>query len=281
MKTLTTKTRVVLFAALVAIITLHSCKKENTTPSGNNNNTPKPAPSVNNFILVNQGLIDGMSAYISSNKNSFKYQSAEQAFGSCGSVIIDTSKQPFTKIWDFGSGCTGSDGHYRAGQIVITYNSTNYRIAGDTATLSFNGYTLDSVAYAGGMSLTSYTDGSGYLNFAQNINVTATLDAVNYPMTGSLNWQWIQGMSTGVDVQFSTTGSFSGYDKNRNTQVITITNPLLKNFATPNCNYFVQGDVQVVTSGSSTETLDFGNGSSCSGAYTEVVGTDTTTLYQK
>jgi len=279
MKTLKTKTRVVLFAALVAIATLHSCKKENTNPSGNNNTAP--APSVNNFVLVNQGVIDAMTAYMSSNKSSFKSESAEQAFGSCGSVTIDTSKQPYTKIWNFGSGCTGSDGHYRAGQIVITYNSTNYRIAGDTATLTFNAYTLDSGTYSGGMSLISYTDGSGYLNFAQNINTTVTINSIAYPITGSLNWQWIKGIDSTQDIQFSATGTLNGYDNKHNNQAITITSPLLKNFATPNCNYFVQGDVTVVTNGSATETLDFGNGTSCSGAYTETVGTTTTTYYQK
>ncbi len=277
MKTLTIKTFAVLLTAFAAITMLNSCKKE-ATPS---TSTTAPAPSVNNFVMVNQGLLDGI-AYISSNKNSFKYESSEQVFGSCGSVTIDTSKQPFTKIWNFGSGCTGSDGHYRAGQIVVSYNSSNYRQAGDTAILTFNSFVIDTLTFTGGMNITSYTDGSGYINFTQTLNTTMTVNSIAYPITGSMNWQWIQGINNNPaqNIQFSVTGSLNGYDKNKNSQVSTITSPLLRNFATAGCNYFVQGDVTVVTSGSTTAYVDYGNGTSCAGTFTETIGTTTTTYHQ-
>jgi hypothetical protein len=279
MKTLTFKTFAVLLIAFSVITMLGSCKKESSNPLTSTN---APATSVNNFVLINQGLIDGMTSFISSNKNSFKYESSEDAFGSCGSLSIDTLKQPYTKIWNFGAGCTGHDGHYRAGQIVITYNSSNYRQAGDTASVTFNSFVLDSVTYTGGMTITSYTDGSGYINFSQAINATMTVSGTGYPVTGTLNWQWIKGINNqpAQNIQFSVTGSVNGFDKNKNAQTVTITSALLRNFATTGCNYFVEGDVTVATAGSATEYVDYGNGTSCSGTYTVTVN-GTPTTYQQ
>ena len=197
-------------------------------------------------------------------------------------VTVDTTTLPYSKTWNFGTGCTGSDGHFRSGSLVLTFNSNNIEQAGDTITIVFNNYVCDSIQYGGEMGVASYTDGSGFLNYQDVMAVSVTVNGTTYPEHANLNWQWIAGMGSNPEknVQFSITGSVNGYDNKHNSQVATITSPLLKNYATPGCNYIVGGIVSLVTNGSATDSLNFGDGTSCTGTYTQTVNGKSITYKQ-
>ena len=135
----------------------------------------------------------------------------------CYTITIypaDSITYPKTVTIDFGVGCTTSDGHTRAGQIVTTYSGP-ITVKGSTATTTLTDYIVDTLEVTGTQTITnvSTNDTTLYTVAVQNGKISMT--SGNYiSWNKSQTWKQIAGQSTQsqtllADV-FSITGTSSG-----------------------------------------------------------------------
>jgi hypothetical protein len=177
---------------------------------------------------------------------------------------------PVRIVINFGNGCTGNDGHTRYGKIIIVYTG-RLTIPGKSATATFDGFKLDSIAVEGTHTVTNTTaSGSNQRQF--------TVDVANGKLTkpGGNFVEWtshqvitqVEGNGTPdlpLDDVFTVTGNGHGKLRRGNLLVAwqsEIIEPLRKRF---NCHWISKGILKVrretlpVTS-PWVALLNFGNG---------------------
>lgn len=253
------KNQILIFSSL-SILLLSACRR-------NNDDTVVPdkeTESVEYYALGNN--ITSENEYISelaiSGELEMRNESIETTLlSTCAQVTNDTANNIVTI--DFGSvNCLCNDGRYRRGQIIVNYNLPIWQ-AGHSRTITFNNYYRNNnkiegtktVQYLGQDSITNYP--------------TWTIDVQNMTVTKangqSFNWssqrtrQMVAGYNTltRIDNVFHISGNTNGTRLNGKTYTATITSPLvIKN----NCNWIVEGKVNITPLGIATRTLDFGNG---------------------
>jgi hypothetical protein len=180
---------------------------------------------------------------------------------------------PKTITIDFGTGCTGRDGHTRRGKIITVYTG-KMKLAGSKATTTFDGFYFDSIKVEGTHIIENNSTDTNlvFTLTLQNGKLTAPSGdyvAVNRTHT----WTQIAGGATHqpADDVFKVTGSSDG-----TVQVLGLTfqwttdiiQPLVRKFT---CPWFVSGQVKI-THDTHTAILDYGNGS-CDNQATLTVGT--------
>lgn len=180
----------------------------------------------------------------------------------CATVTNDTVNHVITI--DFGTGCTGHNGHTRSGQIIIHYNGDNYFTPGFERTITLNNYYIDQKHVEGTRIITNNGfNGAGNLNWTINAqNMRITHQNGNFHVWNSLrNREMLGGDSTLTNSQddvYSITGSASGFNSRGDSCIATISNPLIKEGS---CNFrFVSGTVEITSTSRPALTLDYGNG---------------------
>ena len=175
---------------------------------------------------------------------------------------------PVRVVIDFGTGCTGPDGHTRRGKIITDY--TNRLIyPGAMAVTSFDGFYIDSIHVEGTHKITNTSTGTTNRQFTVDV-IDAKLSKPNGDYT---KWSshkiitQIEGLITPDfhDDVFSITGSAHGQVKRGNLLVgweSSIIEPLIKRFT---CRWIVRGKIRTVRINSTPNSpwvavLDFGNG---------------------
>ncbi len=195
----------------------------------------------------------------------------------CYTVTIDTTASsngfPKTVTLDFGSGCTGLDGHTRVGKITTVFSGPLSQ-TGSTATTTFQGYYVDSIHVDGTHIITNQSSGGTFIFSVQVQNGKLTLPSGNY-IAWNKNRTWTQisgqGTTTLLDNSYSITGTSNGtlFVNDSTYQWTTnIINPCIRELI---CPWIVQGRVQL-TWNTLSGVIDFGSGNCDNVATVDVEG---------
>ncbi len=276
--------------ALIAVISMTSCKKD---AASNSNNTSAATLSDSSTVADNTyydvlnnafvGFADNSTVWSSSNIQSGKTTtfSTEGTEGvktgslSCAIYTLSDSvpgEYPKTLTLDFGTGCTSADGIFRTGK--LTYVFTGPIIAPQaSATVTFNNYTVNGYGIQGAYQITNNSSEQVGIS----INTVVTNGIITYPNTTNYHYShnrtyiMTAGSSTPFDISddvYNITGNSSFSASDGSNIVWTITTPLVKAIA---CPYIKQGVVGFSYNQSVNGTIDFGDGT-CDNKATISVG---------
>lgn len=184
----------------------------------------------------------------------------------CYSVVarpLSLLRFPLQITIDFGSGCTGRDGRTRKGKIIIVYTG-HLSIPGNSATATFDGYSLDNVKVEGTHKLTNTgtTDKKSYTT--QVINAKLSQANGNYVLWNSEKAvAQVEGGATpliGLDDMYSITGQSAGSVQINSKYFqwsTAITTPLTKKFS---CRWISRGTLSLKKGNDAVAVLDYGAG---------------------
>jgi hypothetical protein len=193
---------------------------------------------------------------------------------SCTQVSITflnpPARFPVKIVIDFGSGCVGRDGHFRAGKIITEYSGRLIE-PGNSATTVFDGFKFDSISVQGKHKITNTTTpGGNQRQFTIDIiDAKLTKPNGNYSMWSSQRViTQVEGNGTPmvpIDDIFKVTGSAHGQVKHGDLVFAwrsEITEPLVKKFI---CRWISKGTIKVrretlPTNSQWTAVLDYGQG---------------------
>jgi hypothetical protein len=190
----------------------------------------------------------------------------------CFTVSISrfSSNEPFPLriVVDFGTGCTGRDGHTRYGKIITEYTG-RLIVPGKSATTTFDHFRYDSISVEGTHKLTN--TGTALIR-----QFTVEVSGARLTMPNGNYSQWnnhriitqVEGLITPelpLDDTFTITGYSSGEIRTNifaTTWESTITEPLRKRFV---CHWISKGVVKVIRKNLSADskwvvTLNYGSG---------------------
>lgn len=186
---------------------------------------------------------------------------------SCYTVItkqLNTATRfPLQITIDFGTGCTGRDGRTRKGMIIIVYTG-HLMVSGNSATTTFDSYSLENVKIEGTYKLTNSgtTDKKSYTT--QVINAKLSQPNGNYMKWSSEKTvAQIEGGATpfiGLDDVFSITGKAGGsvqIDGKYFQWSTAITAPLTKRYT---CRWISRGTLSLMKGNDAVAVLDYGSG---------------------
>lgn len=177
--------------------------------------------------------------------------------------ITTNSNWPLRVTLDFGTGCTGKDGHTRKGKVIIEYTG-HLLLPGSVATTTFDGYYIDSFKVEGNhrVTNTSTADKRSFLVEVRNGKLTKT---------NGISWTWLSdrtitqtgGQSTPLNLSddvFEVTGvahgTLPGITEPRIWQA-DITTPLIRKFT---CPWISQGTISISQNGNILGVLNYGTG---------------------
>ena len=250
-KSLTKVTLLSIFVmSVVTAVTLNSCQKEVLKPKAGTSKPTNTKAAFNPFINSNK-LFDEVSGMMfSQTKNSkglMPHLDGQDSSG-CTIITIDTTK-PYTKTFNYGSGCIGSDGKMRSGIVSISCDNQDLHVVNNVFTMTFQNYNFDGSNLNGqiAFSNTGYnTNGNIVLTY------TGTWTEANGGQTDTFNvnyaYEWIAGYSNNPpsDIQLSITGGATGSSSTGQHASNTVTSALTKNCKTPGCNYIISGTTYTV-----------------------------------
>ena len=267
------KTRKLIPFAIISILflsisVLSSCKKDNpitmdTATSGSEDlNANADRFQESEGVGSDVDVISDQAIELNGIEMRLSSTSDDSRILSCATVTNDTVNRVITV--DFGTGCTGHNGHTRSGQIIIAYNGNDYFAAGFQRTITFNNYYIDQRHVEGTRIITNNgLNGSGNLNWtinAQNMRITRP-NGIFHTWNSLRNREMTSGGSTSTDPLddvFSVTGNSTGTNSHGDSCSATITNALIKQGS---CHYrFVSGTVEITRTNRPALTLDYGNG---------------------
>jgi len=142
MKTKSIISTMMITAVAMSLSFVMSCKKDDSTKITSDND--EEATTYADRFQEAEGIssdVDVMSdEAVEMGSVGLRGGSASDDFGvlSCATVTNDTVAQ--TTTIDFGTGCTGSHGHTRSGQIIIHHNGLHYFDTGYERIVTFNNY---------------------------------------------------------------------------------------------------------------------------------------------
>ncbi len=189
-------------------------------------------------------------------------------------IPLDPLVFPKTVTIDFGTGCTGTDGHTRRGKIITVYTGPMI-IPGSRATTTFDGFYTDSIKVEGTHIVQNNSTGNHFIFSVKVENGKLTAPSGNFILWNkNITVTQIEGNGTihnPLDDIFSITGTGNGTVKRGDNTVqwsAEIINPLIRKFI---CRWNVKGTVRLTVNGI-TGLLDYGNGD-CDNKATLTIGT--------
>ena len=278
--------------ALVAVISMASCKKDSSLSNSTNTNalilSDSSTVADNSYydVLNNAfyGFADNSTVWSASTLHSGKTStfSTEHTEGvntgnlSCAIYTLSDTVQgeyPKTLTMDFGTGCTSTDGILRSGKLTYLFSGP-LLYPGTTASVTFTNYVVNGYGLQGSYSITNNSNQT-------SISITTTVtngiitnpNATNYHYSHNRTYTMIAGSSTPFNISddvYSITGnsSFSTSDGSSLVWTIVPATPLIKAVS---CRYISQGVVDFVYNQSVNGSIDFGNGT-CDNAATITIG---------
>ena len=199
-----------------------------------------------------------------SSENTYRMEGVDST--ACYSVVtkqLSTLRFPLQITIDFGGGCTARDGRTRKGKIIIVYTG-HLAIPGNSATATFDGYSLDNVKVEGTHKLTNTgtTDKKSYTT--QVINAKLSQANGNYVLWNSgKTVAQVEGGATpliGLDDVYSITGQSNGSVQINSKYFqwsTAITSPLTKRFS---CRWISRGTLSLKKGNDAVAVLDYGAG---------------------
>jgi hypothetical protein len=276
--------------ALIAVISMASCKKD---AASNSNNTNAATLSDSSTVADNSyydvlnnafvGFEDNSTIWSSKNVQTGKTttysteatEGVKSASLSCAIYTVSDSipeSYPKTLTLDFGTGCTSADGIFRTGKLVYVF--TGPIIAPKaTATVTFNNYTVNGYGLQGAYQIINNSSEQVGVSF----NTIVTNGIITYPNTTNYHYShnrtyiMTAGANTPFDISddvYNITGNSSFSASDGSSIVWTISTPLVKAIA---CPYIEEGVVGFSYNQSVNGTIDFGDGT-CDNKATISVG---------
>jgi hypothetical protein len=183
--------------------------------------------------------------------------------GTCPTLTWDNpaGTWPNRLVIDFGTNCTRPDGRVVSGKIIVV-QSAEMREAGAVRTITFDGFKVDDVLFAGERTRTNNglnTSGQpSHTTTANNVTRTFT-DGTSTSHTATHTFTMVAGFNTPnvrLDDAFEITGTGTFVGRGGDEFVNTILTPLRKENL---CRWIVSGTASITRNGE-TGTIDFGTG---------------------
>lgn len=263
----------------LAICFLQSCQKSNNPV----NQQPATSQEVQLMAATNMIYAASISDNETFNDAAASAESADST-APCAVITFSPSKAvfPHQKIIDFGTGCTGTDGHTRKGKKIVTVLTNPLTAAAGTelTEVTFENYYLDTINITGIVKsylLNSANPGPRVIKIVSEKSIFSPNGDKN-TITGTHEFTQTEGAGTltrSDDVN-EITGHAEGTETLDGATIFTWTsdvddaNHVIKPAA---CNYRTKGalniSIELLTGGDAifTERLDYGDGS-CDNAAT-------------
>ncbi len=179
----------------------------------------------------------------------------------CATVIENLIGSPNTISIDFGTGCSGTDGRTRKGQIYCTIDD-NYSDSATVVNASFINYYVDDVKFDGSVKITNMGNNSnGKLHYTYSYN-DLKITRYNPEKTATFNGNGTRvlyddlGTASSNDDIYWITGNFSGRSVSGNIYEAETTFPLTFEHG---CKYISGGNMTVTPGNLVPRFLDFGS----------------------
>lgn len=258
--------------AIITIVGLGSCQKENIQPVISKHEEPTSA-SVQ-AIASDQTYMNGLTykslmiafGAMSGNINAFKNENSDNLLGGCATVTKDTTVFPNQLTVEFGNGCTLNDGSPVTGVITGTYTSSQFgSVPGSQAVLNFDSFYINGNHILGVITLQNKgTNANSNMTF----DVSMTNGNLIFGSDGRMikqNVQWLfelitSGTNVISDDQFSITGTANGVTSNGDAYTDSIVSPLVIS-RDPNCvREFIKGVTLAHIANNPDLQIDYGSG---------------------
>lgn len=252
-----------LFIALVMLvgstIVFTSCKKDSESTAVDTSSASDE--TLADRIYENVSNISD-EAYALKLSNLKSTETNRLFLGDCAVITLDTLAFPLTMTIDFGDeNCLCDDGHYRRGQIQVSFTG-RYRAEGTVITHGFNNYYVDDNRVEGTKVVTNMglnTDS----HLVYQIEVVGVIFLANtddsFSWNSSRTREWIEGTDTYTlwDDVYLISGNSEGIRADGETwQRITL-EPLRKELG---CRHIVSGIIEITPAERPIRTLDYGSG---------------------
>lgn len=252
-----------LFIALVMLvgstIVFTSCKKDSESTAVDTSSASDE--TLADRIYENVSNISD-EAYALKSSNLKSTETNRLFLGDCAVITLDTLAFPLTMTIDFGEeNCLCDDGHYRRGQIQVSFTG-RYRAEGTVITHGFNNYFVDDNRVEGTKVVTNMglnTDS----HFVYQIEVVGVIFLANtddsFSWNSSRTREWVEGADTYTlwDDVYLISGNSEGVRADGETwQRITL-EPLRKELG---CRHIVSGIIEITPAERPIRTLDYGSG---------------------
>lgn len=201
----------------------------------------------------------------SNNKSYFIAGMDNNMLGGSIKLTFDTvtSAKRITIDFDTTNTLCSWDGCYRRGKIIITYTGF-YRTPGTVITITFNNYYVNDNQVLNSSSKTITNNGrnaNNHLNWTEHVVANIiTWDKRSVNWTSTLYSEWTAGESTILnwqDDEYLVTGSSSGISGSGKPWTITITKALHVKLS---CRWITEGSLDILPSGTTAVTVDYGSG---------------------
>jgi hypothetical protein len=218
---------------------------------------------VSNEVAIGGTGVFGRADVSSGNNNRVEGVDSTACYSVITKQLSISTRFPLQITIDFGSGCTGRDGRTRKGKIIIVYTGHLF-ISGNSATTTFDGYSLENVRIEGTHKLTNTGTSDKKSYTTQVINAKLSQSNSNYIKWNSVKTvAQIEGGSTpliGLDDVYSITGQAGGsvqVDGKYFQWSTAITAPLIKRFT---CRWISRGTLSLMKGNDAVAVLDYGSG---------------------
>jgi hypothetical protein len=264
--------------ALLAIVSLASCKKDVTSNSGDTaaTNLSDSSTSADNayYDVLNNafvGFADNSSIWNSNSIHSGKtttMSTATMGTSQIGCAIYSfddavPGEYPKTMTMDFGTGCTGADGIVRSGKIAYLFSGPVVS-PGTTVGVTFTNFVSNGYGVQGQYTITNNSSDQVGISFnTQVINGIITYpNQTNYHYSHNKTFIQTAGTSTVFDItddvySISGTSSFSNAEGN---SLVFTADPLAPLQKAVMCAHISKGVVKFVYNQAISGSIDFGDG---------------------
>jgi len=273
--------------ALLAVISLSSCKKEsgsnsNDASAGNLSDSSTAADNMYYDVLNNAfvGFSDNSTVWNASSLHAektttFSLDGEHTTNLGCAIYTISDSvpgEYPKTLTLDFGTGCTSADGILRKGKLIYVFTAPIV-VPGATASVTFNQYVVNGFGLQGAYSITNNSSDQNGISFTTQVTngIITYPNATNYHYSHNKTYVMTAGSGTPYDITddvYSITGNSSFSTAGGASLVFTSKTPLVKAVS---CHNVSSGVVDFVYNNSVSGSIDFGNGD-CDNLATVTVG---------
>ena len=273
--------------ALVAVISLSSCKKDAGTSSNDSNagslsDSSTAADNMYYDVLNNAfvGFSDNSTVWSASSLHAektttFSLDGAHTTNLGCANYTISDSvpgEYPKTLTLDFGTGCTSADGILRKGKLVYVFSGPLV-VPGTTASVTFDQYVVNGFGLKGTYAITNNSSDQAGISFTTQVTngIITYPNATNYHYSHNKTYVMTGGSATPFNITddvYSITGNSSFSTADGSSLVFNTTTPLVKAVS---CHNVSSGIVAFVYNNSLNGTIDFGNGD-CDNLATVTVG---------
>lgn len=240
-----------IIAACIAVLALNSCQKEKLTLKNNTTFQDEEAKKVARELS---------KLVWASNSSSLVFKNGSF---DCVTMTVDSTSNPKTTTFDYGTGCADEDGIVRKGIITLAYNNDDIQIPGTLITYSFTGFFINNDEVRGTMTLENIgLSGNGFplLRHFVDVQDHSLVNGITQ-FDSEQFFEWIEGGSTWTndDDVFNISGFFNFSTTTGRQSLVTITDPLRK-INSPECEHFVKGVTQIQTTNEPDRFIDYGDG---------------------